>query len=130
MLLQIRKQEGKELDFVKIHSVSSQVTILSKILTQSSLPHMSETTVQSLKLIGLLLSVFCRIFSVLIVELPAIADFSLVAQVVAGKNYKLVLDLATKEQKVQAYEATVYGTASVILNIPLTVLGSILVMSM
>ena len=30
-------------------------------------------------------------------------------QVVAGKNYKLVIDLATKEQKVQAYEATVYG---------------------
>ena len=30
-------------------------------------------------------------------------------QVVAGKNYKIVIDLATQEQKVQAYEATIYG---------------------
>ena len=34
---------------------------------------------------------------------------SFLMQVVAGKNYKLVIDLATKEQKVQPYEATVYG---------------------
>ena len=34
---------------------------------------------------------------------------SVILQVVAGKNYKLVIDLATPEQKVQAFEAVVYG---------------------
>lgn len=41
-------------------------------------------------------------------ELEFVKIQSVSTQVVAGKNYKLVIDLATKEQKVQPYEATVY----------------------
>lgn len=41
-------------------------------------------------------------------DLDLVKIQSVSTQVVAGKNYKLVLDAATKEQKVQPYEATVY----------------------
>jgi len=41
-------------------------------------------------------------------ELELVKIQSVSTQVVAGKNYKLVIDAATKEQKVQPYEATVY----------------------
>lgn len=41
-------------------------------------------------------------------KLDLVKVVSVSSQVVAGKNYKLVLDLATPAQKLQAYEVTVY----------------------
>lgn len=44
-------------------------------------------------------------------SLDLVKVVSVDTQVVAGKNYKLVLDLASPEQKVEQYEAVVYGPA-------------------